>query len=142
MDLSERKEIFKSLYEDVDGHNISRIGRSSVDESERKFLIYGEMPVDELIALMNIPAIANDVKEAKVFYDLGSGTGKVVIGVALMFPNIEKVFGIELVKTLYESSEQVKEKLSQLDKKAAMRANFINDNFFNVDFSNPFSADI
>ncbi|MDR2778008.1 MAG: class I SAM-dependent methyltransferase [Rickettsiales bacterium] len=138
----EAKEVFGKLYDNIDGHSISNRGREAMKEADRKFLIYGEMPISELEIIMKTPAIADDVKKAKVFYDLGSGTGKVVIGAALLFPTIEKVFGIEIVKTLYESSQQVKEQLSSIDRAAATRVEFINDDFFNVNFSKPFPADI
>ncbi|MDR1494635.1 MAG: class I SAM-dependent methyltransferase [Rickettsiales bacterium] len=135
MNLRNEEKIFKSLYgDDVDGHRISHAGRMEVDEKDRKYLIYGELPFSEFALVFEEPAILKDVEKSKIFYDLGSGTGKILVEATLLLPGLEKIIGIELVRTLFEVSNQIKQKL-RLQMEAADKIETIHGNFLNIDYS-------
>lgn len=63
----------------------------------------------------------------KIFLDIGSGTGKVVIGFYL-FSLFKKCIGIELMENLYLKSELIKEKVLLEDNKNEI--SFINCDIF------------
>ena len=45
--------------------------------------------------------------KASTIYDLGMGTGKVAMQVFLQFPNLKRVYGIELSQARFELGEAV-----------------------------------
>ena len=92
------------------------------------FTTYGELlpsSVSKLINHLNIDG--NDV-----FYDFGSGTGKVVAQMYIETP-VKKAVGIEISDDRYNISTQIKEKLKNEFYSKHKRIKFINDNFLNVD---------
>lgn len=46
--------------------------------------------------------------KAETVYDLGMGTGKVAMQVFLQFPNLSRVYGIELSQARFELGEAVR----------------------------------
>jgi len=113
-----------------------------VNAEDQKYLLYGETTFDGLYSMLDEPAIKEDLEKSKIFYDLGSGTGKVSVGASLLLSNLEKILGIELVPTLHETANQVTQKLPQTEPSLASKLEFMNKNFFDVDFSYPFPADV
>ncbi|MDR1425661.1 MAG: methyltransferase domain-containing protein [Rickettsiales bacterium] len=141
INLKNNEEIFKNMFDDgINGHLISHRGRAQMDPKDIKYLIYGEMPFLELAHIFEEPKISDDFKRASVFYDLGSGTGKVVIGAALLLPKLKKIIGIEIVETLFDTSVQIREKFES-QTGLTNKIEFINDNFLKIDYSSP-SPDI
>ena len=89
--------------------------------------IYGEvikLGTDNLIN--HFPSYFNP---STVFYDLGSGLGKMVIHIGLQC-NIKKSIGIEFSKERYEASLFLKEKFTQ----DTNNIHFINQSYFNSTF--------
>ncbi|WP_392538560.1 hypothetical protein [Legionella sp. 227] len=77
-----------------------------------------------------------------IFYDLGSGSGKAVLS-AILFFNVKKSIGIELLPPLYEQSNTLLKKVTQRfqqhdDEKEYLpqteRIQFINDSFLHYNF--------
>ncbi len=103
-----------------------------------KDFIYGE--IDFLSFYTILERTAPSIQD--VFYDLGSGSGKAVLSTMLFF-NVNKSIGIELLPPLYEQSNTQLEKTTQrfqqhdLEKEYLPqmgRVQFINDSFLHYDF--------
>jgi SAM-dependent methyltransferase len=142
MPLKNIEECFEDIYRDMEGYSISNAGRETLDSEVAQTLIYGETPLSELAKILTNEALKSRLRTSKVFCDLGSGTGKVVIGAAMLLPQLEKIVGIELVGTLHSASNLARERLRTYDRGLAEKIDFVNDSFFNVDFSSRFPADI
>ncbi|MDR2737796.1 MAG: hypothetical protein LBB18_02525 [Puniceicoccales bacterium] len=135
MNFDDQKQIFERLYEGVDGPHISQVGRRSMTSESAKHLIYGEFSFDELATIFERPEIRKDMRSSHVFCDLGSGTGRILVGMSLLYPYLSSFVGLELVKTLSDTAKRVRKDFYKIEKKAANRIRLVNDNFFNVDFS-------
>ncbi|MDR1457243.1 MAG: class I SAM-dependent methyltransferase [Puniceicoccales bacterium] len=137
MSFEKEKEIFDNIYQGVDGYSISNRGRSTMDPEDRKFLIYGEISFAELLSIIENSGIKDELKGLTTFCDLGSGTGKCLIGAALICPYFKRIIGVELVSTLYESSLESVQQLAQTKKKLASKIKITNGNFLKLDFAKP-----
>lgn len=132
----EFEKIFNELYTGIRGCSLSWDARSKLSEEETKYIIYGELYFYSLIEIYKSEAVKPFLKNNSSFCDLGSGTGKIVIGTSLLLPTLSKYVGIELLKELFEKSNEVLHNLSEINADLAKKITFINDNFFNVDLSN------
>ena len=74
-------------------------------------LTYGELTNDGLKTMLNEIDTEN-----KVFYDLGSGKGSVVINAVNNFPNLKKSVGIEIVKDRHNDAINKRDKEDLKDK--------------------------
>lgn len=128
-------EIFDELYKDIDGMEISWEARNKLTEEETKHLIYGEMSYKSLEDIFNEKKVKNYISNCLNFCDLGSGTGRIVIGSSLILDNLKSCSGIEILKELYDTSNKIIKKYSEINEEKAKKINFINDNFFNVNLS-------
>jgi SAM-dependent methyltransferase len=137
MGFENEKQIFDNIYQGIDGYSISHKGRRTMDPEDRKFLIYGEASFAELLAIIENSGIKAELRGLTTFCDLGSGTGKCLIGAALICPYFKRIIGVELVSTLYESSLQSIQQLAQTNKKLAGKIKVINGNFLNLNFAKP-----
>ena len=95
---------------------------------------HGELTLEGLKKL-----IGKTNTRKKVFVDMGSGNGSVVINMVKTYPGIKKVIGIELNKKRYDYSvERVKKELkkSQQKKVELIYGDFFGDDidYGNVDF--------
>lgn len=97
-DNAPRKKL-DAVYKDVSGFVMDLINPSGRKISHTRSLVYGELTWPGVERL----AKALELGENDVFYDLGSGVGKVVIQVAMTVP-VKKSIGIELTKTRYQGS--------------------------------------
>lgn len=129
------KEFFYSLYGDVNGSSISWKARNRMSDDEIKHLIYGEIDFDGLKEVYSSPSLEPFLKNVSSFCDLGSGTGKIVIGTALLLPNLKRCVGIELLKELYDKSIEIQNFVLQNYVELSSKIEFINEDFFNVDLS-------
>lgn len=87
---------------------------------------YGETGYDSIETLVsNLPEYFN---EDTVFYDLGSGLGKIVLHIGIRF-NVKKSCGIEFSKERYNKS------IEFLKGVGNDNISFINDNILNCDLS-------
>lgn len=87
--------IFQRIYQDINGYAIS--GLASDEEKKNYSLLYGEVP---FLTWKQIVKCANPKKDG-VFFDLGSGVGRVAMLSHLLF-DFQKCVGIELVEPLHQ----------------------------------------
>ncbi len=87
--------LFNHLYSNVDGYHIASRAQAAVPGS-REALLYGEIPFK---TWQKIVARSKPKSDA-IFFDLGSGTGRVVFQSHLLF-NFKKSIGIELLDDLH-----------------------------------------
>ena len=132
----EIKPIYDKIFQGFNGYGISLLEKEKREKNEPIFqnILYGEVSLELLYALYVLPPINEYVKNAKVFYDLGSGIGNAVIS-SYLTSLFEKCVGVELLDSLYSTSIQAKNRLIDYDKKSRNKVNFIHDNILNVDFS-------
>jgi SAM-dependent methyltransferase len=100
--------------------HLSTAGREKVSEVNSGCLVYGEV---DFTSLSKVFLRSLDLKDARVFYDVGSGSGRGVFAGALIH-GFSKLKGIEIVPELYEASMQQlalynEEILPQLQQQAA-----------------------
>lgn len=132
----EIKPIYDKIFQGFNGYSVSLLEKEKREKNEPIFqnILYGEVSLELLYALYVLPPINEYVKNAKVFYDLGSGIGNAVIS-SYLTGLFEKCVGVELLDSLYSTSIQAKNRLIDYDKKSRNKVNFIHDNILNVDFS-------
>lgn len=104
--MNKHTDVFKKLYSDVNGYQISLEGRR---HNSAKEYTYGEIEFEPFIELLS----NYNVNPETVFYDLGSGTGKAVIACAMAF-DVAKSCGIELLTPLHKAALLQKERLAKL----------------------------
>ena len=111
---------------------------AKIESESRKFIkenfIYGEVNFRSISYILLYLNYKYGIKEG-YFFDLGSGTGRAVIGAALTYP-FSKYIGIELLETLYKASIEIKqlfEKDYNNNKKPDIE--FINGDFLKQDLS-------
>lgn len=102
IDPNRAEAIFNSLYSDINGYDVSNNARKEFS-GETANLLYGELPFQTWKKVVE----RTNPKPDGVFFDLGSGTGKIVIASYLTF-NFKKCVGIELLDGLHSKSVEVK----------------------------------
>ena len=102
MDLPLIIQKINFIYRGVDSFSVSYEARRKLGIMEDKSLIYGEALPESLAEILKIV----QPKKGEIFYDLGSGGGKVVLAAGMMFP-FRKVIGIEKIKELVDASQVV-----------------------------------
>ena len=111
---------------------------AKIESESRKFIkenfIYGEVNFRSISYILLYLKNVYGIKEG-YFFDLGSGTGRAVIGAALTYP-FEKYIGIELLNSLYNTSIEIKN-LFDKEHKEEQKPNieFINGDFLKQDLS-------
>lgn len=98
---SETHRRIRQLYRDVDGFDIPRVEEKAV-YSSRGSPVYGEMMPAATGHMIDYLGLG----ERDVFYDLGSGSGKVVLHAAMSAP-LRKSVGIELSLTRVNQARAV-----------------------------------
>lgn len=91
-----------ALFSDVAGYSLSASGKAIIGREADPALTYGECTPE---AVEHILTVAG-AKPGDVFYDLGSGTGKMVVFAAFFVP-LKKSVGIELLPELHEAAQMV-----------------------------------
>ena len=97
---------------------LEKAKKEAKEESERKKLkkenfIYGEVNFRAIsYILLYLTHEHNLLSKKGYFYDLGSGTGRAIIGAALSVP-FEKYVGIEYLDSLYDTSILIKNKFEE-----------------------------
>lgn len=93
--------IIEALWEAVNGYQISDKEKKKIcDLAGSHASVYGEATYAALLELINVLQLTDEA----VFYDLGSGTGKVVAQFYLQTP-VKKAVGIELSETRYKVAQ-------------------------------------
>ena len=114
---------FEQLYQTVNGFEISKSARQENDALE---YVYGEIEFEPFIALLSLCKPSTDT----VFYDLGSGTGKAVLAMHMVF-KLHKSCGIELFPALHACAEAQKARLALYpDYSSALHTVFFNQGDF------------
>ena len=99
-----------------------------------KELLYGEVP----FAVWREIVEKTNPKKDGVFFDLGSGTGRVVMESHIVF-DFKKSIGVELLKGLHDKACEVKDKFDKFVKPKILNQlkdrelQFVNANIFAVD---------
>ncbi len=92
--------LFNYLYGSFDGYDVSRRARikhrGSLIKDESDYLLYGEVPFSTWNDIVRLAGS----KPGGIFYDLGSGTGRVVMQ-SYLCHNFRKTCGVELLAGLH-----------------------------------------
>jgi ubiquinone/menaquinone biosynthesis C-methylase UbiE len=108
--------------------------KNVIDEDKKKFeekgyaITYGELTLEGLKKIMNK---VDSKKDDKVFVDLGSGNGNIVINAIKEHPNLYKSIGIEFSKSRHETAENNLKKQKASIKK---RVKFLNNDILDDGF--------
>ena len=105
--LDSIQDTLDTLYSGVNGYGLSQADRVG-ERREQKSLTYGEMllePFSRVLAAVK-PA------PGEVFYDLGSGTGKVVLMANMLAP-FAKTVGIEFLPKLHDQASAIVDRYAQ-----------------------------
>ena len=94
--------LFNHLYANIDGYHIAGRAQGAAPGS-REALLYGEIP---FATWQKIVSRAKP-KDDAIFYDLGSGTGRVAFQSYLLF-NFKKSVAIELLDGLHNKAAEIK----------------------------------
>ena len=117
----EREHIqrLNSVYEEITqnfplqlGMDLSNEETEKVDFKGKLELTYGEVEFLTLAELFCTLKARYDLPQGGIFYDLGSGTGKCVVGAALLH-EFDECRGIEILENLFKTSLQLQEVFRQ-----------------------------
>ncbi len=128
------EQYFNQLYSNINGYSVSNAARAAAGITEG--LLYGELP---FATWKGIVAKANPKHDA-VFFDLGSGTGRVVMQSHLLF-NFKKSIGIELLAGLHNEACDIAAKFAEeiepdiREEIGDRELHLLNESFFDVDLS-------
>lgn len=123
------RQILNRIYKDICGFEISKTDEARVKKSSGSPL-YGEINHGSIKSLLEYL----DLSKRDVFYDLGSGIGKVVIAVALL-SSVKKAVGIELSKTRHKDALEALENASIWAPSINNRCLFLNADLMTADLS-------
>lgn len=96
--------ILNQLFSNVNGYELSSVGKKNLGLEKEKSLTYGEVIVESMVDILD--AVGGPLRGT--FYDLGSGTGKAVLLAALL-GNFDRVIGIEIVPELHAASVKMRD---------------------------------
>jgi DNA replication protein DnaC len=121
-------KLLKSVYKEVNGYQITPKEKTLVDTNGSA--VYGE------ITYQGINTLRKNIKFKKddVFYDLGSGTGKVCLQIALQ-EQIYSVKGIELSSTRHSHAINALKKIKSQNINLLSDIEFIEQDMTEVDLS-------
>lgn len=113
----------KGIYEGINGFSTSTVGAN-------KSMTYGEISVAGIHSLVDafkrFAPLSSFDKMVRNFIDLGSGTGKAVVGVAMLVPEVQSN-GIEIVHERHEMALSARKRIHTTS--LANRIHFRNGNF-------------
>lgn len=123
------RQIMNRLYKDVCGFEIPKDDEKHVKKSKGS-PVYGEInheSVNKLLKYLNL-------KSDDIFFDLGSGVGKLVLHAALATP-VMKAYGVELSMSRYLDALAAKKLATSWFPNIQNRCEFLNEDLLNVDLS-------
>lgn len=135
--IEKKTRILEALYKKVHAKS-SSIRYRLLHLIQNKEFIYGEIDVLSFYTILERTSPSTE----DFFYDLGSGSGKAVLS-AMLFFNVNKSIGIELLPPLYEQANtQLKRAIQRfqqndIEKKylpQMERIQFFNNSFLDYDF--------
>lgn len=127
--------IFNYLYAAVDGNEVWRQANAKAGFDTEKIL-YGEVPFSSWLKIVDWA----QPKKDGIFFDLGSGIGRVVFA-AFLAHKFSKNIGIELLDGLHQQALKTKNEFDlkiaqQISKKlGAKKIDFYRQNIFETDLS-------
>lgn len=113
------QKIMQDAYEGIDGFQASKLARLHYDEPS---LTYGEIEPVSFAALLTLV----QPNKGSVWIDLGSGVGKSVLLVALLYP-VQEAIGVEILPGLHTLAETARSRLE--DYQVQQRIHFICQDF-------------
>lgn len=125
--------LFNHLYGHINGYGVSNAARAKSGQNTEK-LLYGELPFETWQQIVERAAPKSD----GIFFDLGSGTGRIIMASYLLF-NFKKSIGIELLEGLHSKALEVKDDFDKVIKPQVEKyifgreLTFINDDIFQTD---------
>jgi hypothetical protein len=128
-DRLEARRIIKELYKDVWAYTVPRTDDLTVRKASGSSL-YGEITfrsVEKLIHYLRL-------KESDVFFDLGSGVGKVVMQIG-MTTKVKKAVGVELSETRFKSAKKALAVATKSGWILPRKIQFRNENILETDLS-------
>ncbi len=123
------RQIINRIYQDLCGFTISTSDAKLVKQSKGS-PVYGEInpaALDQLLTYLNLNP--NDI-----FYDLGSGVGKVIIQ-TLLSSSVGQAIGIELSKERFYLAQTALERAENYLSGISLRGSFKNQDLLTVDLS-------
>jgi precorrin-6B methylase 2 len=104
-DLEYLEQSFNWLFGHINGKEISKIAKAEHAGSEpfKEVILYGELPFQTWIEIVE----QAQPKKDGVFFDLGSGTGRIIMQSHLIF-DFKKIIGIELLEPLHTKACQIR----------------------------------
>lgn len=126
---NEYKEISKRKKEEAVKYLKTEEAWEYVSKLKELKTTYGEIKKKGVDTFYNFISQRVDINEKSVFYDIGSGHGKIVLHMSLI-SNFGKFVGVEIDKVRYMYSEYIKSQINDSDK-----VTMINDDVRNIDIS-------
>ncbi len=130
------QDYLEGLYQGLSGFIQYHPGEKEENKKQKVFLTYGEILYSSIdLIIENI-----SINEDDIFYDLGSGIGKVPLYFFLKTP-IKKAYGIEASATRHECAERIYQKVKQQSpelflegkrKLKTMQGNFLGSDIFDA----------
>lgn len=121
------RQIINRIYEDIEGFEIPVVDAKKV-RSSKGSPIYGEINYEALNKLLGYLKLGHE----DVFYDLGSGVGKVIIQTLLKTP-VKRAVGVELSKTRHLDAKLAVKRACAFAPDIKERVRLINKDLLTVD---------
>lgn len=121
------QQIMNRIYQDIDGFEIPKSDEKQVRQSKGS-PIYGEINHQSLNKLLDHLKLTS----RDVFFDLGSGVGKVVLQTALVSP-VKSCIGVELSTARHNDALNALENSRSWDKHLYQRVCLVNADMLTVD---------
>lgn len=105
--LEEVEASFRKAYEGIDAYALADAAKRAFPSQEWESLTYGELPLSSFLTLME----RAKPKAGEVFVDLGSGTGRLVLAAAMLWP-FERSVGIEKLPSLMQAAKTAESRIT------------------------------
>lgn len=105
--LEEVEACFRKAYQDIDGYALADAAKRAFPSQEWESLTYGELPLTSLLKLVEHAK----PRSGEIFVDLGSGTGRLVMAAALLWPFAKSV-GVEKMHALMQASKKAEKQVT------------------------------
>lgn len=123
------RQIINRIYKDIEGFEIPRADEKRVRQSKGSPL-YGEINYQALNKLLSFLKLrSNDI-----FYDLGSGVGKVITQTLLTTP-VKQAVGVELSKVRHDDALLALKRADEFDASIQRRVQLLNEDLLQVDLT-------
>jgi len=123
------RQIMNRIYKDLGGFEIPREDELAVRKSKGS-PVYGEINLQALNILLDYLKL----KEKDIFFDLGSGVGKVIMQTALRTP-VGRALGVELSSARFEEAIVALKRATTFEPHITKRLKFINADLMTTDLS-------